>query len=239
MEDAPELLRLFIDRVDKLRMSAYVKDVSERGLKLTIKGNRQQQHLRFIHTGAEPGHVDAYLFNLRVLIQKDDSISIKNICDLVSSMNLRESAPKERMNKMRESLDKYLGEPNWVTINGARPTNDEILRTFLYGYLGHVKTETPAYKRYKEWESIPGAKDALIFAFNDVLITYLEILNSMANNCRLILDELMPDGCARGQRPSDRLPPIKQVGATFKKAEKSKDEKTERLRLADSIKDKD
>lgn len=190
MESAPELLRLFIDRVDKLRTSSYVKGILDRGLKLSIKANLQKHHLRFIHTGAEPGHVDAYLFNLRVLIQEKDSISIKNICDLVSSLDLRESAPKERMRTMHESLDRYMEEPNWVTINGTNPTNAEILRTFLYGHLGHVKTETAAYRRYKEWDSIPGARDALIFAFNDVLITYVEVLSAMANNCRLILDEM-------------------------------------------------
>lgn len=186
---ALENLGLFVERVDKLLASSFTKHIINNGLSLKIKGDFGLKELAVIVSGADQEHVEAFLLTLRMFIQKGDAICIENISGLISSLDVNEKA-KENFLKQHSYLNKYLDERGMIKFNEDWPTHREILRTVLYGYLGHLKTEERAYQRYKAWASNPFTAGPLAFAFNDVLVVYLRSLQIMANNCRVILEEL-------------------------------------------------
>jgi hypothetical protein len=189
-ESKIELLKLFIERVDKLRNSSYVRAIHETPLKLTISGNMAEKTLLFKNTDVNPEHVDAFLFTLRLFIQEKDSISVEKMGSMIGSLEVSKE-PKVRFFKQKEFLDKFLSEQSMMRIDDDLPTNNDVLRTVLYGFRGHLKTEEPKYRRYKEWSSNPIALSIIEFTFNSVLITYIEALTVMAGNCRIMLDELL------------------------------------------------
>jgi len=188
-EKALENLRLFVERVNKLLASSFTKHVINNGLSLKIKGDFELKELAVIVTGADQEHVEAFLLTLRMFIQKGDAICIENLSELISSLDVNEKA-KENFLKQHYYLNRYLDEKGMINFDGDWPTHREILRTVLYGYLGHLKTEERAYLRYKAWASNPFTPGPLAFAFNDVLVVYLKALRIMANNCQLILGDL-------------------------------------------------
>jgi len=185
-----ELMRLFIERVDKLRNSSYIKGIVDAGgLKLKIKGDMATKTVQFDHTPINPEHLDAFLFTLRLFIQQKDSISIKRIGSMISSLKVSKE-PRDRFLKQQDYLNRFLNESSMMKTDGKPWKHEEVLRTVLYGYRAHLKTEQPEYQRYKEWNLNPFAPSYLTFIFHNILVTYMESLNVMANNCRLILDEL-------------------------------------------------
>jgi hypothetical protein len=111
---------------------------------------------------------------------------------MIGSLEVSEE-PKDRFFKQKEFLDRFLSEQSMIRIDGDLPTNNDVLRTVLYGFLGHLKTEQPKYRRYKEWSSNPIASSVIEFTFNSVLITYIEALTMMAGNCQIMLDELIKE----------------------------------------------
>ncbi len=116
-EKTLEILQLFVERVDKLRASSYVKDVSANGLKLTIGENMDSKFITFIHTSAAPEHVDAFLFTLRLFIHKKDSISIDRVSNLICSLDM-EKKPRERFLEQQDYLNKFLNEKSMLIIDG-------------------------------------------------------------------------------------------------------------------------
>jgi len=191
-----EVLRLFIERVDKLRSSSYIKRLKEVPLKFTISGKMDEKVLLFKNSSIDPEHLDAFLFNLRLFIHKKDSISTEKMSSIVRELEVSEE-PKIRFFRQLEYLNRSLIEPCMMQIDDDRPTNDEVLRTVLFGYLGHLKTDQPDYQRYKKWTSNPIAISFIEFLFNNVLITYIESLSIMARNCQLMLDELLAENAAK------------------------------------------
>ncbi|HOW85045.1 MAG TPA: hypothetical protein P5119_06775 [Candidatus Aminicenantes bacterium] len=188
-EDSIELLKLFVERVEKLDGSSYIKTIRENHLKLSIKASFVDRTIRFTNSAPNSEYLDAFLFTLRLFMQKKDSISIVKTADMIEALNVSQEA-KDRFFRQQNFLDKFLEEPSMIMIDGRAINNNELLETILYGYRGHLKISQPLYKQYKEWAANPIATNIVGFAFNNVLVTYFEALCVMAGNCRLMLAEL-------------------------------------------------
>lgn len=195
-KEAVEILMLFVERVDKLRNSSYVKRLKDAPLKFTINGKMDEKIILFKNSSINPEHVDAFLFNLRLFIHKRDSISIDKMSSMIGPLRVSEE-PKKRFFKQLEYLKRFLCEPSMMKLDEDWPTNDEVLRTVLFGYLGHLKTDQPKYQRYKKWTSNPITVSFIEFLFNNVLITYIMALAVMAGNCQQMLDELLAEDSAK------------------------------------------
>jgi|GEM_PF-1705151 len=185
-----ELLRLFIERVDILTNSSYIRAVQATPLRLTIKGAPPSNTISIINTPVNLEHLYAFLFSLRLFIQDGDSISINRIAGLVRALDVSRP-PKESLLSHKRNLATLLSSPSNIQINDKPITNNEILNTLLYGYHAHLKTYQPLFLRYKEWTSNPFAATIIGFAFNNVLIEYYRALRMMADECKIILGELI------------------------------------------------
>jgi len=185
-----ELLRNFIERVNRLNSSSYIRAIRTNPLKLTIKGDIAKGQLSLINTHVDLEHLESFLLNLRLFHQEEDSISLNRMPKFINSLAV-DSALKEEFIRQRNKLKKFLSSPSNILFNKDPLTNREIFETILYGYRAHLKIGKPFYQRYKEWASDPFASNIIGFAFNNVLVTYFEALFTMARILVVMLAELV------------------------------------------------
>ncbi len=188
--DTIEIQNRFIERADKLHSSSLMKAIEgEGGLRFILTSNLEAKELLFDYANQNSEQVDAFLFTLRLFIDNKDSISIGKVGDLIDSLDI-DKEPKERYTNQRKILNTYLDEKSMIIIDGDNPTNGDILRTLLYGYLGHFNVEQAKYGRYKAWTLQPDIKSFLEILFISILITIVENLKVFSNCCQHIVKEL-------------------------------------------------
>ncbi len=190
-ESAVEILNHFIERADKLLTSSLMRSIlDEKGLIYTIHVNAKANEFFINYKRQDSEQVDAFLFTLRIFIHKKDSISLNKVGKLISSLDVDKKS-RDRYAHQLVALNDYLDNKSMITIGGDNPTNREILETFLFGYLGHVKIEKAIYIRYKNWVSHADIKEFLDFLFISILINFVDCLRILTDCCRAIAEELI------------------------------------------------
>ena len=183
-----EQLSLFIEKIEKLNSSSFVRSIAERGSKLKISCNMESGFLEVRKIGPDAEQIDAFVLTMRLFMQDNDNVSIRKIESLVKSLPVS-SKLKDSFEKNRLNLNVRLDAPCWISINQDHPSNRVVLQTILYGDLSHVNWRSR--KRYLSWIEEPMGKEFVEYEFIGILLDFLRTLSAMAEISRRVIGELM------------------------------------------------
>ena len=188
INNAIEILDLFIEKADRLRSSILVKSlIANEGTKVNVHSDMGSGVFLIDYNGPDVEQIDAFLLTMRLFIQDNERISFHNIETIIDSLSVSED-PKLRFNKQRELFNNFLDSKCMISVGNDRPTYREIMETVLYGYHGHLNPKK--YSRYKTWKASSPLTFIIDFEFIGVLIVFIKVLTVLEKNCRIILKEL-------------------------------------------------
>ncbi len=126
-----QILELFVEKADLLETRNFVKHVTEHGITLNL---RMTQDEPTILTQNLPGDeaLAALIVTIRMFIQDNDSISLRNLDKLMDDPGLSGNW-KAQVTDVRDQNNVYLNSlpPITVDYEGVRPTSLEILKVFV------------------------------------------------------------------------------------------------------------
>lgn len=96
--------------------------------------------------GAEGESVDAAFLTLRMFLQDNDRISIRNIAKIYSQEQ-ELIAHRSEFNSLRARINAFLDRGNGVNFFGKNYTNREVIELLLYGSKGHTNRAKEAELR--------------------------------------------------------------------------------------------
>jgi hypothetical protein len=145
------ILERVVDKAAKLRKSAFLRDLEERGWKITF-------HQREIIVTRPPDEArDAFILTLRFFITQNEATSFRRLAKLLDDPDLTDEW-KHRFEFLRSSVNQHLaaayGEHHYAG-RSHRFSQLDILNTFLYGGLVHAN-KPEAVTRFNEWCQSPG-----------------------------------------------------------------------------------
>ena len=169
MSDIINQLELFSETVSRIHESGFIKDLNTRdkiGFTITSKTGKKVDVMK---RWPEEDLVNGFLLPFRMLIQKKDPCSWRQICELVENLDVP-SKYKDAFRDARINLNKYLDDSIIfiVQFTGAPETNREILNTFLYGYYAHA--DPKCKKKLEQWKKYPWVFDILEYQFIIIII---------------------------------------------------------------------
>jgi hypothetical protein len=185
--EAIERLKLFVEKVERLQSLSLVGSLVERGSRLTFSWTAESGALTLAAAGPEGEQVEAFVLTMRLFMQDNDQISLRNMARLYEGLPVAEELRKY-FAMHRANLNQSLEARCMLSVNGDHPTRREVLETVLYGQLSHL---TPSLReRYLSWVQVPMAGAVIDFEFVGVLVLFLRTLGVMAEICRRALAEL-------------------------------------------------
>ncbi len=130
-------LTLFNEKAAKLLNSSFADAMirNESGFLMELKIGVAPEHILI---GAEDESVDAVFLTLRMFMQNNDRISIKNISKLYSTEPQLKQFENE-FNSLRDKLNEHLDSKNGIYFIDKNYTNREIVELLLYGSKAHSK----------------------------------------------------------------------------------------------------
>lgn len=149
-------LRLFNDKVEKLRRSrfvAYVHEVGRSSIKLSAKRREAGDfEMTLEREGPDEEMIDAVVLTLRMFIQKNDPISLPKMAKVYDTLPVSQSL-KERFHAERKAINDLLDSATHFSYNEANITNREIFYIFVYGELSHM--EDAKRQVFEGWMQMP------------------------------------------------------------------------------------
>lgn len=195
-EEAIDILNLFVEKVERLQSSSLIRTLLKNGSRLVFSWTDQSGILRTTLSGPHTEQVDAFVLTIRLFMQDNDRISIRNAAKLHDSLPV--SADLNKYFAMhRANLNQFLEGHSMIGIDGDRPTRREVLETVIYGHLSHL--DQAKRQRYQAWMANPMAGSVIDFEFVGVLDMFLRTLVVMAEINRRAVAELVADAAARPQ----------------------------------------
>lgn len=186
-EDAIRSLKLFIGKVERLQSLSLVRTLVEKGSRLSFSWTAESGALTLAAAGPEAEQIDAFVLTMRLFMQDNDQISLRNMAQLYEGLPVSAEL-KNYFAMHRANLNQSLEARCMLSVNGDHPTRREVLDTVLYGQLSHL---TPAHRqRYLAWVQPPMAGSIIDFEFVGVLVLFLRTLGVMAEISRRALTEL-------------------------------------------------
>lgn len=174
---------LFNEKVDKLhdlsfkmKLYMWVADIIE-----CHEGKKDRGSI----THPDDESIDAVVLTLRLFMQDNESISLRNIAALYSQISVN-SALAEHFSELRSTFNGYLDRASVIGEKGI--ANREILELFVYGSLAHT-TQDKAVKLDEFRES--GDLGELKAQFAVILSTFLSVLASMKSVNERTIRELV------------------------------------------------
>jgi hypothetical protein len=177
-------LQLFIEKVNRLERSRLAMRMQNASY--TIQGDHVYKLNWIAVNGVSEDDLDAFVMNLRLLIQDKDGFSIRCISKLFKKGNNCQKISAE-FEELRHEWKTLL---NQTTIfekpgNQLNYTNDELFNILVYGGLAHCD---PKYVEEFLQITHVGAYSAFLFAyFLSVLNKLLAILYRMRELCKNVL----------------------------------------------------
>ncbi len=149
-------LRLFNDKVEKLRRSRFVAYVHEVG-RSSVKFSAQRHEsgdfeMTLEREGPAEEMIDAVVLTLRMFIQKREPISLPKLSKAYDSLPVSDSL-KERFRETHKAVNELLDSVTHLIYNEERITNQELIDIFVYGELSHV--EDRKRKVFEGWTQMP------------------------------------------------------------------------------------
>lgn len=138
-------LELFEQKASKLTRSGFMKELMDKPVTVTYQRGEND---RFTVTTVFPNDElrDAFVLTFRMLIQDNDSISIRNLSKLTADTGLS-ARFREIFDEFRTELNRFLEDPGLLagfTEMGVT-THHNLLRTFVYGDMAHTGKERTLY----------------------------------------------------------------------------------------------
>jgi hypothetical protein len=190
-----EPLLLFNEKATKLLNSSFVQALLKPNTGFKISGEQQDDGSFRILTevrGPSQESIDSFILTFRFFIQDNEATSLSNISKLYEDPMV-ESEYRNRFISARKEVNDLLNSPNTlnVIIDDARPTNREIMETFIYGGLAHANRAKK--KVYDEWMSFPPIGGLLTTCFTMILGRVLEALKYIADLNNEVLQSLIDE----------------------------------------------
>ncbi len=175
--ETKEVLEHFVEKAKKLE--EYSPDKIQ--IRFTSFPNEENQSLEVI--GQDQQKIDAFLLTFRMFIQSGDMISLNNLNNNI--VNDPDISPKWRdeFKILYEEYHSYLKSYPSVKVlpqGDFFPTRGEIMKTVLYGNLGHLKLKSIQRKRFKEWMKLPFNPGYVDFEFLQILKKLSNIIKQIA-----------------------------------------------------------
>lgn len=172
-EDAIKTLQLFNEKVNKLESLSFSRTVD--GAKVSVSIDFETQDNPTVkRTGPEDEAIEAFVLTTRFFIQDNEAISLRNMANLYNELFTGDDL-LTRFNDTRSTLNKYLDDYTFLTVNKEHLTRRRILEVFIYGGLSHA---TPAKKLvYDSWVQNAIAFPLLQNLFMGVLAELLAALS--------------------------------------------------------------
>jgi hypothetical protein len=181
-----ELFETLIDKAEKLKNLGFIDHVLSIGF--GFKGKRTSNDEWEIEFGLpEVKDRDAFLFTFRLFIQRNEKYSFLNLDKLIVDMDFSEEW-RIGASKILDSYLSYLNGYEEYTVNlfDGHPTREEILRTVLYGGLGHTNAPDKIAK-YRVWTSDDVRANLLMQTFVAIVINVYKLILAFSSLCH---DEL-------------------------------------------------
>jgi len=176
-----EQLELFSEVASRVHNSGFVKYVKSQkkiGFHFSVHHNRPPE---FMKNWPEEDLVNGFLTPFRMLIQRNEPSSWRQIGKLVDTLNVP-AKYKDSFRRARINLNDYLNSPAGSKINmsfefsGAPENHRDILNTFINGYYSHYSER----KRLENWRIHPTTYYCLEFLFINILITISDLSYRMS-----------------------------------------------------------
>ena len=144
-------LRLFCERIDRIKRTQLIRQIEEHGLHVEIwelpDGKIEPKFPPINET-----EIDAFLFNWRLMVNDKDKISVRCIKIIVEGSELS-GCIKNRVLERIAELNAFLKSP--PLMNGHAPaTNETLLNTVLNGRFAHLDRNKA--KKVAYWENAFG-----------------------------------------------------------------------------------
>ena len=137
-QDTLDTLRLFGEKVSRLCEVSLADEVLKefRGRVHWVRGEGWSDE----YTGPDGEPVEAFVLTLRLLIQNNEPISIRNMSKLYSELPLDPSY-SQRFEMQRSQLNDFLDSDTNLSIEDGRMlTHRDVFNIFLYGSLAHTSS---------------------------------------------------------------------------------------------------
>ena len=190
ISDIINQLELFSQTVSRVYNSGFVRDLKSRGkIRWTISGEKGKP-VEMMKSWPEEDLVNGFLLPFRMLIQRNDPCSWRQICELIEDLDAP-AVYKDAFREARINLNEYLDQSSTVKMEftGAPQTRREILYTFLYVYYAHADQE--CRDKLKQWKQIPMIFGMLEFEFMNVIITVSDLSYRMSEQINKPLIEVL------------------------------------------------
>lgn len=164
-------LELFNEKADRLLGSAFVDALLSPKAGVTISVRKQENgsfEMSSQRRGPSQEEVDAFVLTLRFFIQDNETSSLRNIGAIYEEIG-DDDGFLSRFNSARNGVNQLLDSPNLmnITFNDWRPTNRDVMETFVYGGLAHANPEKR--RVLKAWMGSPPESVLFQFCFTQVL----------------------------------------------------------------------
>jgi hypothetical protein len=198
-------LQQFNERASRLERSRF--------LKWLLSGVRRPQHKRLArgdwlaYSGLRADDLDAFCFNLRLLIQDKDGISLACVGKLYDAASEDYETAKTLVRVEREKLKRFLDERSPIQFDSRHITNQQFFNTVFYGGLAHSdrRYETQFKRLTSGWGM---ASSITFFHFSNVLLHLRNCIVRVAAINRVVLVHeqksnrtMDADRLAAGSRP--------------------------------------
>jgi hypothetical protein len=192
-EEHIEALELFNEKARKLASSAFVEALLSSKTEAAISGRRQENGSFEISAelrGPSSEAVDAFVLTLRFFIQDNETASLRNIAAIYDEIGDDDDKFLSRFNSARSAINQLLDSPNLtrITFNNSRPTNRDVMQTFIYGGLAHAnRKKSKVFKAWMEW---PPVGVLFSLCFTSVLAQVLQAITFVRDLNKEILLKL-------------------------------------------------
>lgn len=185
MPTAIERLQLFIEKAEELQNSKFLAEIRSGKLSAHFKW-KVGGPIETNRIGPEEESAKAFILTLRFFRQATDTISLRQMEDMVISLSV-DTKLKDEFVKIRDNLNKYLDSPPKISVveNGLKVmTRREIFETFLWGHYAHSSPDKS--NKLKSWERFL-LFDDLRMEFDAILLAFATTIGSLSDVCKRII----------------------------------------------------
>ena len=186
LSEQAELLTIFVESVDEVLDSHFVKQAAQGGLMSESTWSKEGV-LTQERVGPELDAVKALLLTVRMFSQPNDPTSFENISTMVSTMPVSQTL-KDRFDTSVTNFNSYLDSPPPIGFSVERAdTQRSIFKTFLYGSFAHT---TPSKRRrLKAWKASSEYND-LRLCFDRILFEFVKASAALRSISLEVLQEV-------------------------------------------------
>ncbi len=181
-----EILELFNERAARIgRLTRFIDSLqSERLVSIKIDANGKAKTEKL----PDEESLSAAILTLRMFIQNNEPISLYNMSELYSRINVPQDL-KDKFNELRDALNCYLDKSSNVTISdtslgygkisesesGQQHTNRKLIDAYIYGHYAHC--DKSKRKDFKKIDTVPIFGPLGKFHFTSILKRIILVIN--------------------------------------------------------------